>query len=104
MKEDVDDAHASDQAALTMLDTIAHNAGYRTLDEYVAEAANQLSPDDRAAFDKMKTDLEQLDEAMNISHRVFRGLIAVGLLTHGVRKYSLRFPTVKYSSLMTILF
>ncbi|KIM35087.1 hypothetical protein M413DRAFT_32796 [Hebeloma cylindrosporum] len=91
MKEDVEDAHASDEAAIKILDIIAHDAGYKTLDEYVAAAATQLSAEDRAAFDKMKTDLENLDEAMNISHRVFRGLIALGLLTHGVRIFALAF-------------
>ena len=88
LKADVEDARASDKAAIEMLNTIAHNAGYKTLDEYIDAAAKQLSAEDREAFDKMKTDLEKLDEDMNISHKVFRGLIAVGLLTHGVRKFS----------------
>jgi hypothetical protein len=88
LKADVEDARASDKAAIEMLNTIARNAGYNTLDEYIDTAAKQLSPEDRAAFDKMKTDLEKLDEDMNIAHKVFRGLIAVGLLTHGVRKFS----------------
>lgn len=35
----------------------------------------------------MKTNLEDLDEDMNISHKVFRGLIAIGLHTNGIRKY-----------------
>jgi hypothetical protein len=90
LRADVEDARASDKAAIEMLNTIAHNAGYKTLDEYIDAAAKQLSPEDRAAFDKMKTDLEKLDEDLSISHRVFRGLIAVGLITHGIRKYSHR--------------
>jgi hypothetical protein len=91
LKADVEDARASDKAAIEMLNTIARNAGYNTLDEYIDTAAKQLSPEDRAAFDKMKTDLEKLDEDMNIAHKVFRGLIAVGLLTHGVRIFAIGF-------------
>jgi uncharacterized membrane-anchored protein YhcB (DUF1043 family) len=87
LKADVEDARAHDAAAIEILNTIAHDAGYKTLDEYVDAAADQLSAEDKAAFDQMKTDLEHLDEDMNISHKVFRGLIAVGLLTKGIRKY-----------------
>jgi hypothetical protein len=83
-----------------MLNTIAVNAGYKTLDEYIEAAKKQLSEEDRAAFDKMKTDLEDLDEDLNISHKVFRGLIAVGLLTLGIRKDSnLLFSTTSASQL-----
>ncbi|KIM35077.1 hypothetical protein M413DRAFT_432905 [Hebeloma cylindrosporum] len=91
IKADVEDARANDAAAIDILNTIATNAGYKTLDEYVKDAADQLSEEDRAAFDKMKTDLEDLDEDMNISHKVFRGLIAVGLLTHGIRIFAIGF-------------
>ncbi|KIM35083.1 hypothetical protein M413DRAFT_32792 [Hebeloma cylindrosporum] len=91
LKADVEDARASDQAAFAMLNTIATNAGYKTLDAYIEASQDQLSEEDRAAFDRMKTDLEDLDEDMNISHKVFRGLIAVGLLTKGVRIFAMGF-------------
>jgi hypothetical protein len=91
LKADVEDARASDKAAIEMLNTISRNAGYKTLDEYIDAAAKQLSDEDKAAFDKMKTDLEHLDEDMNISHKVFRGLIAVGLLTNGIRIFAIGF-------------
>jgi predicted P-loop ATPase len=86
LKEDVEDANKQDKMTLETLNEIARKAGYKTLDEYIADAEKQLTPDERKEMEKMKTDMEGLDEDMAISHKVFRGLIAVGLLTQGLRK------------------
>jgi len=85
LKEDVEDATAQDKMMLETLNDIAVKAGYKTLDEYIAKAEKQLTPEEKAHMEKMKTDMEKLDEDMAISHKVFRGLIAAGLLTHGIR-------------------
>ncbi|KIM35368.1 hypothetical protein M413DRAFT_431011 [Hebeloma cylindrosporum] len=91
LKAHVDDARASDQAAFEMLNTISSNAGYKTLDDYIEASQAQLSEEDRAAFNKMKTDLEKLDEDMNLAHKVFRGFTALGLFTKGVRIFAIGF-------------
>ena len=86
LQAEVENARASDKTAITNLNMIAHDGGYKTLDEYIEAGSKQLSPEDKTAFDQIKTDLEELDEDMNILHKVFRGLIAVGVLTNGIRK------------------
>ncbi|KAG8729182.1 hypothetical protein FRC12_021205 [Ceratobasidium sp. 428] len=88
LKEDVENARAEDERSIKVLNEIATNAGYKTLDEYIADAESKLTPEEKAAIDKMKTDMEKLDEDMAISHKVFRGLIALGLLTKGVRIFA----------------
>ena len=87
LKVEVENARANDEVAIENLNKIAHDAGYKSLDEYIEGGAKQLSAEDKAAFDQMNTDLEELDEDMNLSYKVIRSLIAVGLLTNGIRKY-----------------
>lgn len=86
-----------------MLNTIAVNAGYKTLDEYIEAAMKQLTPEDRAAFDKMKTDLERMDKDMGISHTVFSGFFALGVVLHGIRQYLMKSLIFDHPSLTTIL-
>lgn len=53
LKENVDDVRAGDGAAVVVLNTLAHDAGYKALDEYVDAAAAQLTAEDRAGLDKI---------------------------------------------------
>jgi hypothetical protein len=87
IKEEIEDGRVQDDKAIIALGEIAKKAGYQTLEEYETAAFKLLTPEERANIDKMKKEVTALDEDMGISHMVFRGLIAVGVLLSGASKY-----------------
>jgi predicted transcriptional regulator len=86
IKEEIEDGRIQDEKAIKVLGEIAKKSGYQTLEEYEAAAFKLLTPEEREKMDKMKKEVTALDENMGISHTVFRGLIAVGVLLSGASK------------------
>lgn len=85
IKEEVEDGRVQDDKAIVALGEIAKKAGYQTLEDYETAAFKLLTPEEREKIDKMKKEVTALDEDMGISHMVFRGLIAVGVLLSGAK-------------------
>jgi hypothetical protein len=79
IKKSVVDVRSLNNDTLMLLDIISKDAGFRTLDEYEAEAFKQLSKDDRDAINKIKTDVENVDKDLAIAYKTFRGPVALGL-------------------------
>ncbi|KAF8650928.1 hypothetical protein AX16_005026 [Volvariella volvacea WC 439] len=81
VKETVEDAKVQDQRAVAILDKIAKERGYRTLDEYVAWAESQLSAEDKERYQNMKKELDKQDEALDLSMKVATGIAGIGFIT-----------------------
>ena len=78
VKEAVEDARTQDSRAIVILDKIAKQRGYKTLDEYIADAEKQLSEEDRKKYQEMRETLADKDEAIDISMKVATGLAGIG--------------------------
>ncbi|KIM35079.1 hypothetical protein M413DRAFT_369514 [Hebeloma cylindrosporum] len=85
IKEEIEDGRVQDEKAIKVLGEIAKKSGYQTLEEYEDAAFKLLKPEERAKIENMKKEVTKLDHDMGISHIVFRGLIAVGVLLSGAK-------------------
>lgn len=85
IKEEIEDGRVEDDKAIKALGDIAKKAGYQSLEEYETAAFKLLTSEERASIDKVKREVTALDDDMGISHTVFRGLIAVGVLVSGAK-------------------
>ncbi|KAF8624738.1 hypothetical protein AX17_007069 [Amanita inopinata Kibby_2008] len=78
VKETVADAKTQDERAVKILEKIAQERGYKTLDDYIAEVEKQLSPEDQQKYQDMKKELDNKDEVIDLSTTVATGIAGIG--------------------------
>ncbi|KAG8713668.1 hypothetical protein FRC09_018474 [Ceratobasidium sp. 395] len=85
IKEAVDDAKFEDQKTFNRLNIIAKDAGCKDLEEYQQKAFAQLTAAERETMESMKKKIAGFDEDMQLSHTVFRTMIALGVFMSGAK-------------------
>ncbi|PAV22942.1 hypothetical protein PNOK_0000900 [Pyrrhoderma noxium] len=80
IKEAIEDAKTQDKRAVEILDKIAKQRGYRTLNEYLEDARKKLSPEDRKKYEDLKRELEAKDEGLDIAMKLATGVAGIGFL------------------------
>ncbi|KAJ7898271.1 hypothetical protein B0H14DRAFT_2675416 [Mycena olivaceomarginata] len=75
----VDGIHMQDNRTLPMLDRISERAGFPTLEAFLKDARNQMTPEQREKYEEMKTGLEGRDSYVDVALKVGNGVFAIGV-------------------------
>src|ERR1700759_4126832 len=74
VKERIDDAQMIDAEGLEVLDEISKKQGYKTLDEYLAAAEEQLTVKDREMYLSMQKEFEKTSADLDVAMKSALGM------------------------------
>ncbi|PFH49019.1 hypothetical protein AMATHDRAFT_41834 [Amanita thiersii Skay4041] len=99
IEQNLSDVEGHDKASLKFIEGIARKEGFKTVEEYLADAENNLTEEDKKTYEEMRKHFEKKDDRLDLAIKSDLGLIKKGVRV-GIKGRD-PFLMIKYHSLLT---
>lgn len=75
---------------MDVLNDVAHDSGYKDIDELIDAAKQIMTDEQRAAIDALEKRAKDTSENLDMAYKVIGAITAIGVITRGASKSSIR--------------